>query len=84
METKRLPLESLELKFIGEDMSFAGYASVFGGVDAYGDTIDPKAYDQTLIERQRPVRMRWNHYGPVIGKWTQMHVDSKGCLCRAN
>jgi uncharacterized protein len=78
METKRLPLESLELKFIGEDMSFAGYASVFGGVDAYGDTIDPKAYDQTLIERQRPVRMRWNHYGPVIGKWTQMHVDSKG------
>lgn len=78
METKRLPLESMELKFIGEDMSFAGYASVFGGVDAYGDTIDPKAYDQTLIERQRPVRMRWNHYGPVIGKWTQMHVDSQG------
>lgn len=78
METKRLELASAELKFVGEDMSFAGYASIFGGVDAYGDTIDPKAYDATLIERQRPVRMRWNHYGPVIGKWTQMYVDSKG------
>lgn len=78
METKRLELASAELKFVGEDMSFAGYASIFGGIDAYGDTIDPKAYDATLIDRQRPVRMRWNHYGPVIGKWTQMHVDSKG------
>lgn len=78
METKRLELASAELKFVGEDMSFAGYASIFGGIDAYGDTIDPKAYDATLIERQRPVRMRWNHYGPVIGKWTQMYVDSKG------
>ena len=78
METKRLNLEAIELKFVGEDMSFAGYASIFGGVDAYGDTIDPKAYDQTLEARTRPVRMRWNHYGPVIGKWTQMFVDSKG------
>lgn len=78
METKRLNLEAIELKFVGEDMSFAGYASIFGGIDAYGDTIDPKAYDQTLEARTRPVRMRWNHYGPVIGKWTQMFVDSKG------
>jgi HK97 family phage prohead protease len=78
MELKQLPFNDLELKFVGEDMVFAGYASIFGGVDAYGDTIDPKAYDQTLVERQRPVRMRWNHYGPVIGKWISMTVDGKG------
>lgn len=78
METKRLNIEALDLKFVGEDMTFSGYASIFGGVDAYGDTIDPKAYDQTLMERQRPVRMRWNHFGPVIGKWNNMYVDGKG------
>jgi len=78
MEVKQLPLDRLELKFAGEDMTFSGYASVFGGVDSYGDTIDPKAYDETLKERQRPVRMRWNHYGPIIGKWNAMYVDEKG------
>jgi len=78
MELKQLPFSDLELKFVGEDMVFAGYASIFGGIDAYGDTIDPKAYDQTLVERQRPVRMRWNHFGPVIGKWLDIRVDGKG------
>ena len=78
METKQLPFDALELKFVGEAMTFAGYASVFGGVDSYGDTIDPKAYDETLKARQRPVRMRWNHYGPVIGKYSRIETDSKG------
>jgi HK97 family phage prohead protease len=78
METKRLGVSDLQLKFVGDDMSFAGYASVFGGVDAYGDTIDPKAYDNTLLNRNRPIRLRWNHYGPVIGKWKNMFVDDKG------
>ena len=78
METKRLAVDSLELKFVGDDMSFAGYASVFGGVDSYGDTIDAGAYKNTLINRDRPIRMRWNHYGPVIGKWKNMFTDDKG------
>lgn len=78
METKQVNLQAAELKFVGEDMVFSGYASVFGGVDSYGDTIDPKAYDQTLISRERPVRMRWNHFGPVIGKWLDVRADSKG------
>lgn len=78
MELKQLGVDSLQLKFVGDDMSFSGYASVFGGVDAYGDTIDPNAYDKTLINRDRPIRLRWNHYGPIIGKWKNMFVDSKG------
>jgi HK97 family phage prohead protease len=78
METKRLDVNSLELKFTNDAMAFAGYASVFGEVDSYGDTIDPSAYKSTLIDRARPIRMRWNHYGPVIGKWKQIKTDSKG------
>lgn len=78
MQIKTLGLESLELKFAGEEMRFSGYASIFGGVDSYGDTIDPKAYDATLANRQRPVRMRWNHYGDIIGKWLTMFADTKG------
>jgi len=80
METKRLPLEALELKMEDGDMKFAGYASMFGGTDVYGDTIDPKAYDRTIKRKsgERPIRMRWNHYGPVIGKWDEIRVDEKG------
>lgn len=82
METKRLTLDALELRLDGDAMKFQGYASVFGGIDTYGDTIDPKAYEKTLKRKSsdRPIRMRWNHFGPVIGKWTDMTVDSKGLL----
>lgn len=82
METKRLTLDSLELRLDSEAMKFQGYASVFGGIDAYGDTIDPKAYEKTLKRKSsdRPIRLRWNHFGPVIGKWVDMVVDSKGLL----
>lgn len=78
MKFKKLDLQKLDLKFVGEGMTFSGYASVFGGVDSYGDTIDPKAYEKTLTDRTRPIRMRWNHYGPVIGKWLRMTTDSVG------
>jgi HK97 family phage prohead protease len=77
METKRLALSALELKFT-EGMKFAGYASIFGGVDAYGDTIQAGAYADTLKNRERPIRMRWNHWGDVIGKWTALKEDTKG------
>ena len=87
MKTKFLALGALDLKMSEEGngvMSFEGYASVFGGVDAYGDTIDPKAYDKTinLKKRDRPIRMRWNHYGPVIGKWTEIRTDEKGLFVK--
>jgi HK97 family phage prohead protease len=82
METKLLSLECLSLKMADDQgaMKFAGYASMFGGVDAYGDTIDPKAYDRTIKRKKgdRPIRMRWNHFGPVIGKWTDIRTDESG------
>lgn len=80
METKLIAIDALELKMDADRMAFAGYASAFGMVDAYNDTIDPKAYNRTIKrgKADRPIRMRWNHYGPVIGKWTGMSVDEKG------
>lgn len=78
MEIKQLALSQTEIKFIGPQMAFAGYASVFGGVDSYGDTIEKGAYTNTLKNRKRPIRLRWNHYGDVIGKWTDIRQDEKG------
>lgn len=79
MEHKQITLDAVEIKF-GTDRQFTGYASVFGGVDSYGDTIMPGAYADTLKNRSRPIRMRWNHHGPVIGKWTAIEEDAKGLL----
>jgi len=79
MELKTLAVESVEFKFDEARKGFfSGYASRFNGVDSYGDTILPGAYAQTLTGRQRPIQMRWNHFGPVIGKWTKAVEDDHG------
>lgn len=78
MEHKTLILAASELKFGEDEWSIEGYASVFNGVDSYGDTILPGAYAETLRNRERPVQMRWNHRGPIIGKWTEIEEDGKG------
>jgi len=80
METKMLALSLCELKARDDVRAFSGYASVFNGLDSYGDTIAPGAYAKTLQQRDRPIRMRWNHYGPVIGKYTRIEEDEKGLL----
>lgn len=79
MELKQLGLDAVDVKF-NADRTFTGYASVFNGVDSYGDTILPGAYADTIKNRARPIRMRWNHNGPVIGKWTDVAEDGKGLL----
>lgn len=82
MKRKQIQLDSCRLKFDDQARTIEGYASVFGGVDSYGDTINPGAYAETLKNRERPVRMRWNHYGPVIGKWMEIREDEKGLYVR--
>jgi len=80
MHYKQLAINDAGLKFSGDNMTFQGYASVFGGVDSYNDTIVKGAYADTLKSRQRPIRMRWNHFGPVIGKFNEIFEDSKGLM----
>lgn len=78
-QKKLITLDSIDLKFYeGKQGVFSGYASVFGGVDSYGDTIYPGAYSKTIVDRERPVQLRFNHEQGVIGKWTRIEEDEKG------
>lgn len=63
----------------GEEGVIEGYASVFGGVDYYGDTIEPTAYDKVVSAKQMPAMLfGHNSYSVPIGKWLEMSVDDKG------
>ena len=80
MEHKQLSLAKCEVKMGAEgSLKFSGYASVFDGLDSYGDKIQAGAYKETIAEgRERPIQLRWNHHGPVIGKFTEIYEDEKG------
>lgn len=79
---KLLDAKSAQVKFDAVSGEFEGYASVFGGIDSYGDTIQPGAFAETLETRERTVKMRWNHFGPVIGKYIEIEEDDKGLFVK--
>lgn len=77
---KTLPLTDVALKMDGDTGKFAGYASVFGGVDSYGDTILKGAFETTLKRDGKP-KMFLQHQvfdGLPIGKWTVAKEDDHG------
>lgn len=80
------PLEDCQLKFGENDTRmgvFSGYASVFGGIDSYGDTIMKGAFADTIENRKRPVKMFYGHSpGRVIGKWINIEEDDHGLYVR--
>ncbi len=79
MQLKTLSLKASEIKFDEDgNLKFSGYASVFGGVDSYNDQVIPGAYSETIKNRTRPIALRWNHYGPIIGKFTNILEDETG------
>lgn len=79
MERKLALVDAIDLKFDEARKGFfSGLASAFNGVDSYGDTIAPGAYKKTIKKRARPIALRWNHYGPVIGKWTHIEETDVG------
>ena len=74
---KTLQFDDVELKIEGDTGKFSGYASVFGGVDSYGDTIIKGAFESTL--RNGKPKMFFNHEWTMpIGKWTKAKEDDKG------
>jgi HK97 family phage prohead protease len=75
------PLEDCQIKFADDDRRgvFTGYASVFGGIDSYKDTIMKGAFTDTLENRKRSVKMFYGHNpGRVIGKWLEITEDDTG------
>jgi HK97 family phage prohead protease len=80
---KSISLGSMELKF-SDNGGFKGYASVFGGVDSYDDTILAGAYSQVIGKIQSGScvmpKMFVNHrsWDIPVGKWTYLEEDTKG------
>lgn len=82
---KQLLLTSVKLKFADTTTGkFGGYASVFGGIDSYNDTIMRGAYKsviQAVMDGSaRMPKMFVNHksFEVPIGKWIKMVEDEKG------
>lgn len=79
---KSLSLTDCDIKMDGDSGRFSGYASVFGGVDSYGDTIIKGAFETTLRRDGKP-KMFYGHdafSGIPIGKWLSAKEDDKGLL----
>jgi HK97 family phage prohead protease len=75
---KTLRLDDVDLKMDGETGKFSGYASVFGGVDSYGDTIVKGAFESSLRKNGKP-KMFFNHeWGMPIGKWLSAKETDHG------
>lgn len=76
---KSLSLSNCDIKLDDDTGRFAGYASVFGGVDSYGDTILKGAYEYTLKNNGKP-KMFFNHdaWSLPIGKWLVAKEDDHG------
>jgi HK97 family phage prohead protease len=77
---KTLNLAAVDLKLDGDAGRFSGYASVFGGVDTYGDTIVKGAFESTLRNNGKP-KMFYNHeWNMPIGKYLTAKEDDHGLL----
>jgi HK97 family phage prohead protease len=81
MERKSLLLADAQFKLESDDSTFVGYASTFGNVDSYGDTIVEGAYAETLKVNGLP-KMFFNHDSSSvpIGKWVKAEEDDYGLL----
>lgn len=80
MQIKQMPLADCELKFkqVGEAFQFEGYASVWGRVDSYGDTVLRGAFLDSLEKERMPLMLYGHAASRVIGKWIKMIEDEKG------
>lgn len=86
-DRRDLPFELCDLKFDKKDsaedgsVTFEGYASVWGRVDSYGDTVIKGAFEGALKAR-RPMMLYGHNPGRVIGKFLSYSEDDKGLLVK--
>lgn len=71
---------ALEVKAVGDDGVFEGYASTFGNKDLGGDIVEPGAFRKSLGKRgARGVKMLLDHDpSQRIGVWESIAEDSTG------
>lgn len=74
----------LDVKSIGDEGVFEGYASTFGGSpDSYGDIVAPGAFAESLVAHKRAGTMPGMFFGHdtstlPIGDWLELSEDGKG------
>lgn len=73
-----MEIKSLTLELKADDAGIVeGYGSVFNGIDAYGDTIMPGAFAESISKRKP--KMLWQHrMDKPIGVWDEVTEDAKG------
>ena len=84
------PLQNCNLKFnqtgiasAEDDRIFSGYASVFGGIDSFGDTILKGAFTESLEAMTRKPLMLYGHnQSNVVGKWLDLEEDEVGLFVK--
>ncbi len=70
---------SFEVKSLGVDGRFAGYASVFDVVDNQRDRVRAGAFRKSLSGRKSPVQLLWQHqWENPIGVIERMFEDAHG------
>lgn len=81
LEARDLALESCEIKFLAstakDGVQFRGYASKWGGVDSYGDTIVKGAFERAIGNR-KPLMLFGHDRRRIIGKYLSVEEDSTG------
>ena len=76
---KQIQLQDVELSVDGQPGTFRGYASKFNGIDSYGDTILPGAYDKVVAAGGTvPVFFNHDSFDLPIGKYTKLSANSQG------
>lgn len=76
---KQIELQDVELSVDGQPGTFRGYASKFNGIDSYGDTILPGAYDKVVAAGGTvPVFFNHDSFDLPIGKYTKLSANSQG------
>lgn len=86
MELERKQIPFANAKATGEGSgSVEGYASVFGQIDSYGDTIVPGAYANTIEDFQRDGFLAWGHdWSDLVGTPADIYEDEIGLYLRAD
>jgi HK97 family phage prohead protease len=82
---RHLPIE-VKFDTPSDTGEFTGIASVFGEVDALGDTIQRGAFAKSLAEHKAKGRvplMLWSHQlDQPIGRWTEIRETAEGLVVK--
>lgn len=77
---------ALDVKAIGDEGVFEGYASTFGNVDLGGDVVEPGAFIESVVKakaERRKIPMLWMHDQSILlGKWLDLAEDSRGLYAK--